>query len=417
MQHFIRNTWEAVSGSEIEQAEILRPSTSPEQFFVTRYKWNGESEWELPPNGCFLSVISGHGQLILKHDGKDVLSLVTGCHVYHPAWSGSVFRAGKGTEVVCVAAPTKKQVRGERLIVRDEEFLASATTSSKMLRWKLTPQYLSRRIFLHHDETLLSGSGWPVSWFHTTMFDVAGLPKNEDGEPVFKMSYNYRSEFNVCIDVCGSARVRMARHPYVIDEIDTTSKPHHYDNSETETPEIGEKGPKKEQQEWDDWEHVNDQTTYHVNEAAGSDLEERVVDSESGRTVCFRNKHEVSISNGHVSLLCMFDPAPTGMEQHQPGSYSSYGPLGAVLGTGQHDNYIRELREFDRMVDKLSLCKARGTLSDARTSTEWDLYQTGASAQAHLERQLFDDLQNVGRGHVIAKWMRQIPVSSSPTQS
>jgi hypothetical protein len=46
-----------------------------------------------------------------------------------------------------------------------------------LLRWVITPQYLSRRIFLHHDPTLLSKSGHPVSWFHTTMFDVAGLPK------------------------------------------------------------------------------------------------------------------------------------------------------------------------------------------------------------------------------------------------
>ena len=78
----------------------------------------------------------------------------------------------------------------------------------------LTLQYLSRRIFLHHDPTLLSKSGNPVSLFHTTMFDVDGLPKNEDGEPVFKMSYNSRTEFNVCYDVKGIARVRMAEHPY-----------------------------------------------------------------------------------------------------------------------------------------------------------------------------------------------------------
>ena len=31
-------------------------------------------------------------------------------------------------------------------------------------------------IFLAHDATLLSSSGEPVSWYRTTMFDVAGLP-------------------------------------------------------------------------------------------------------------------------------------------------------------------------------------------------------------------------------------------------
>ena len=46
------------------------------------------------------------------------------------------------------------------------------------------------------------------------MFDVAGLPVNEDREPVFKMSYNSRTEVDVCYDVKGTARVRMAQHPY-----------------------------------------------------------------------------------------------------------------------------------------------------------------------------------------------------------
>jgi hypothetical protein len=39
------------------------------------------------------------------------------------------------------------------------------------------------------------------------MFDVAGLPKNEEGDSVFKMSYNSRTEFNVCYDVKGKAKV------------------------------------------------------------------------------------------------------------------------------------------------------------------------------------------------------------------
>src|SRR5204863_9462523 len=99
------------------------------------------------------------------------------------------------------------QARGERLLLRDEKFIAACATRSQTLRWTLTPQYLSRRIFLHHAPILLSKSGHPVSWFHTTMFDVAGLPPNQDGEPVFKMSYNSRTEFNVCYDVEGEARV------------------------------------------------------------------------------------------------------------------------------------------------------------------------------------------------------------------
>lgn len=430
MQHIIRNTWEALCGTEMEQAVILTPSRSPERFFVTRYRWNGPSEWQLPPNGCFVSVIAGHGQLLLKTEGDDLLSLVTGCHVYHPAWNGSIFRADKGTEVVCVAAPTKKQASGNRLILRDEEFLSSVTTSKGMLRWKLTPQYLSRRVFLHHDKTLLSGSGWPVSWFHTTMFDVSGLPKNDDGEPVFKMSYNYRSEFNICIDVRGSARVRMARHPYNFAEGDIVPDQQHravaencHVNSEattatTETVERKKEVIKeKRRQAWDDWEPIDGQTTYHLNEAAGSDLEERFVNPKLERAECFRNKHEVSICNGYVSLLCMFDPAPTGMELHQPGSYSSYGPLHAVLGTQKHNDYLQQLRDLDDMVDKLSLSKARGTISADHKSAEWDLHQAGVRAQANLEHKLHESMKEIGRGHVIADWATYTSLCSSSSSS
>ena len=49
----------------------------------------------------------------------------------------------------------------------------------------------------------------------------------------------------------------------------------------------------------------------------------------------FRNKHEVHIVDGHVTLFCIFDPAPTGIERHRPGEYSDYEPLSQVLGTGR----------------------------------------------------------------------------------
>ena len=111
----------------------------------------------------------------------------------------------------------------------------------EIFRWVLTPQYLSRRVFLYNDQTLLSKNRDPVSWFHTTMFDVNGLPVNDDGLSVFKMSYDNQTEPNVCFDVSGTARVRMAYHPYSV-----------------------------KSQIWGEWQSLDNDTTYYVNEAVDS---------------------------------------------------------------------------------------------------------------------------------------------------
>ena len=177
--------------------------------------------------------------------------LEAGVHLYLPPGLESVLNAEQGTELLHVAISSAAQARGKQMLLRDEKFLAACASGSQMLRWILTPQYLSRRIFLHHDPVLLSKSGNPVSWFRTTMFDVAGLPENEDGEPVFKMSYNSRTEFNVCYEVKGTARVRMAQHPY-----------------------------KETKQLWGPWLPLDGDSTYHLNEAAGSTEEECRIDAD-----------------------------------------------------------------------------------------------------------------------------------------
>ena len=151
------------------------------------------------------------------------------------------------------------------------------------------------------------------------MFDMAGLPGNEDGEPVFKMSYNSRTEFNVCYDVKGAARVRMAQHPY------------------TET-----------EQRWGPWLPLDGDSTYHLNEPAGGPEEECLIDTTTGNRQFYRNKHEVHIVNGQVTLFCLFDPAPTGVERHRPGEYSDYEPLSQVLGTGAYETHQREMRDMMR---------------------------------------------------------------------
>jgi hypothetical protein len=216
------------------------------------------------------------------------------------------------------------------------------------------------------------------------MFDVAGLPKNEDGEPVFKMSYNSRTECNVCYDVQGIARVRMAQHPY-----------------------------KKEKQQWGPWYPLDGDSTYHLNEATGSPEEELRVDEVTGTPQFLRNKHEVHIVDGHVTLFCIFDPAPTGVENHRPGEYSDYEPLSQVLGTELYKTHQREIARYDEMVDRLSLAKAMGALSTLHGTTIWELYLEGREAQAAIESRLTKSLaaEGNGRERVLARWMQTCDVA------
>jgi hypothetical protein len=331
--------------------------------------------------GHVISLHRGSGRLHLAGNGRQTLHLEAGVHLYLPPGLESVFDAEAGTELLHVSSVSASQARGKQLLLRDETFLAASASGSHLLRWVLTPQYLSRRIFLYHDPILLSKSGNPVSWFRTTMFDVAGLPKNEDGEPVFKMSYNSRTEFNVCYDVKGTARVRMAQHPYV--------------------------GAK---QLWGPWFTLDGDSTYHLNEAAGGSEEECRIDEETQTQQFFRNKHEVHIIDGHVTLFCMFDPAPVGVENHRPGEYSDYEPLSQVLGTELHETHQREIARYDEMIDQLSIAKAMGTLSTFHGTPVWQLYLRGRQAQAAIEARLAESLEAEGsrREQVLAQWMQTV---------
>jgi hypothetical protein len=306
--------------------------------------------------------------------------LEEGVHVYLPPCLKTVLEGEAETEMLRVSSPSEAQARGKRMLLRDETFVSACASGRQALRWVLTPQYLSRRVFLHHDQTLLSKSGHPVSWFRTTMFDVTGLPKNQDGESVFKMSYNSRTEFNVCYDVVGTARVRMARHPY-----------------------------QKENQAWEDWLPLDSNSTYHLNEAAGSPEEECRIDSQSKARQYLRNKHEVYIQDGYVSLFCLFDPAPTGIERHRPGEYSDYEPLSQILGTNEYQNHKRDVAKYDEMVDRLSMAKATGNLAEIQKSTIWELYRDGQKAQAGIEAELKRTLSEAGNGRtrVLTRWMQQ----------
>lgn len=359
----IRNDWQKASETH-ERAVILDAGGAPEGLDVERLRWNGAGEWAPGEHaGHFVSVIRGSARLRL---GGEMLTLASDVHVFLPLAAGAAFECDAGTELVHVAST---RVGGEKFLVRDETFLRACADGEHSLRWTLTPQYLSRRIFLHHDATLLSKSGDPVSWFHTTMFDTAGLLPNQDGESVFKMSYNSRTELNVCYDVKGDARVRFAEHPYT-----------------------------GERQVWKAWQVIDGDTAYHLDEARGGPEEER---SKAGT---LRNRHEVYALGGHVTLLCLFDPAPTGVERHRPGEYSDYEPIQSIPA-----DLLRLHREasqrFDTMVDALSLEKARGSVEHP-VELDW-LYRAGLAAQREIEAKMCASLrrEGIGRERVLAPWL------------
>jgi len=372
----IVNNWHHEPGQPFEIASILSHAVTSEGLDVDRLRFREPGSLTINSTvGHIVSVICGRGTLHTGGREDRAFHVESGVHVYLPCGVVSRLEADRGTEIIRVSGASASQARGSRLLLRDEVFLAACASGSQSFRWILTPQYLSRRIFLHHDLVLQSKSGHPVSWFRTTMFDVAGLPKNVDGEPVFKMSYNSRTEFNVCYEVNGTARVRMAKHPY------------------SEVNQV-----------WSSWLALDAHSTYHLNEVADGADEE------------LRNKHEVSIADGYVSLFCLFDPAPTGVERHRPGEYSDYEPLSQVLGTELYQRQQREIATYDQMVDRLSLAKAEGTLESLRGTALWDVYLRGREAQVSIESELARSLaaQGEGRNCIIAAWMQSDGGATNP---
>ena len=100
-----------------------------------------------------------------------------------------------------------------------------------------------------------------------------------------------------------------------------------------------------------------------------------------------RNRHEVAIRGGHVSLCCLFDPAVVGVERHRPGAYSSYGPPTLPLSSLEYQRYVGQLALFDDMVDTLSEHWAKAT-ADPEPAGALDLYHYGLRAQLEHEATL-----------------------------
>lgn len=376
MEKLIRNAWLREQDRPIERAEIIRRAATPEGIDAERLRFSGPASLDLGRDQAHIVSVL-HGQATMTSNGAPWIALSPGVHVYLPIGADAAIQDTRGDlQLVHLSAPT---ARGTAPIVRDEQFVHACATSGRALRWILTPQYLSRRVFLHHDATLLSRSGDPISWFHTTMFDVEGLPPNDEGQPVFKMSYNSRTEFNVCYEVTGAARVRMALHPYAPAGVQT----------------------------WGSWQDLDSETTYHLNEAADGPERELVLDAESKIQKAHRNKHEVFAQKGHVSLFCLFDPAPTGVERHRPGEYSDYEPLADIIATQEYAEHRASIAGLDAMMDELSLAKAKGELERHKTSPAWAVYESGRSAQHAVERRLYEELslQNPLRARLLSRWL------------
>ncbi len=379
MEKIIRNTWHQIEKGQFH-ATILNRDIHPEGLDISRLFFKQAGEIELNGlDGHIITILSG--QVKLKFNSYNYpLELGSFAHLYIPPNENAQLKLTKNTHLIHVAAP-KEQAKGKKLIVRDEQFLRATADSDRLLRWILTPQYLSRRVFLHHDKTLVSKDGLPVSWFHTTMFDVKGLPANDDGLPVFKMSYDNQTEPNVCYDVSGKAKVRMAYHPYT-------------DNG----------------QEWSEWQLLDNDTTYYLNEDShGPDVEWHT-NPETGEQFSRRNKHEVYIpEGGHVSLCCLFDPAPTGTEKHKPGKYSSYEHVNKIVGTEAYQRHLKVLAPYDEMLNELSLFKAQGMLNEGKKNGIWVRYKHGLNNQMKLESKLIQQLRNEnhGRDNVVSRWINK----------
>ena len=363
------NKWKkAANNGEPGISRILGRNEGIEGIDFTRYRFRAGDQLRLENNdGHLFSVQSGRVLLQSNLESND-LSLVAGTHTYIPPNSNSRLKFTEDGMAIHAAA-NAGQSRGQILLVHDERFLASS-------RFVLTPQYLSRRAFLHRDETLLSSTGNPVAWFHTTMFDTQGLPLNNEGIEVFKMSYNYQSEVNVIYKAEGAARVRFAIHPY------TTAQ----------------------SQDWTTWERLGDDTTYCLNEGGDGPEVEHYIDSDGKITGSLRNRHEVFIEpGGHLSLCCLFDPAPTGLEIHEPGEYSSYCAVESILATQEYQEFLEDVAVTDEMIRELSLLAARNDSRGVVSSPYWRTYQNSLATARKIQDDLIAGIAEA-RKDIVRPW-------------
>lgn len=314
--------------------------------------------------GHVATIIKGQSYFSCKSHEKLKLEAFTSFFI--PVGESASIKSTSGNlQILLVSAPSSQTV-GKRFLLKNHKFVNACTNTQQSMRHILTEQYLSRRIFLRHDETLLSKSGDPISWHHTTMFDTKSLPLNEEKITVFRMSYNTKTEINICFDVPILSKVRFAVHPY------STSS-----------------------QEWTKWEEIDSNTCYNLNESPD---EMEMIKSEDGTIRGYRNKHEVHIpENGYVTLMCLFNPATTGIEKHVTGKFSDY-------GKGIDDMnilpFLSELSKYDQMVEELSIKQSLG--EDIEKVGSYKVYQEGIKNQIAIEEELLSSIAE--RKNIVEMW-------------
>ena len=367
MAKVFRLDWARSIDGAFDVARVLRHELHSEGLDIARGRCSAPVATALDPTqGHILTMLHGRGTLVAD---ETRLLVAPGVHVFVPSGFRTSLTLAPGAEWIQVSAPSAS-VRGRRLIVRDEAFLAATPTRDSFLRWVLTPQYLSRRIFLHDDETLLSRAGRPISWFHTTMFDVEGLPPNVEGKPVFRMGYESRTEVNACYDLSGSASVRFF-----------------------------EKAADRGAPAWTSWRPLDRESVYL--------LDEPLPDRPSGAgSPVTRNRHEVAVS-GHVSLHSLFDPAPIGFEQHTPGEYSDYPVVAAPESDRACQAFRAHLRGYDPVTDALSLEVASGRADALQTTEAWMRYERARENQRLRENEVLNWIAKtgIGRQQTLRPWM------------
>jgi hypothetical protein len=364
----IVNDWQD-SGQGIRVSRIIDRAVGCEDIDVCRYEAEYGAVLDLAADhGHILSLLDGQAMLEPGEDDLEALYFTSGTHAYIPPGCTARLRFSESSSVIHASASGSRP-HGSEFLVHNERYLAPT-------RFVLTPQYLSRRVFLNRDHTLVSRSGDRVAWFHTTMFDTQGLPPNHDGRSVFKMSYDHQTEVNVVYDVKNQAAVRFAAHPYT----------------------------EPSAQSWSDWHSLDGNTTYYLNECADGPEIERHTEAVSGKERCLRNRHEIFIApGGHVSLCCMFDPGPTGLETHQPGEYSAYAPVAAIVGTKEHRDFVASVAPADDIVRSLSLAEARNGGVPDRSSPKWKEYESALNHAKESEEHLIRDSEEERRA-IMASW-------------
>ena len=315
------------SNCKLQQINIINPENNPHDFQITRILFN-EGSFILPSLGCIIAIIEG--SVLVSYKNTDY-HLETNTFMFLPASiEGKMISKGIA-KVILIAAKNTTQTRGTKIIIRNLSILKANSH-----RWILTSQYLSRRVFLYHDQTLVSRTGYPITITLTTVFSSEGLKENNQGLPVFRMQYDNHFETNVMVEVKGISKVRYAIKPYFDDE---------------------------SLQRWEEWNDLDDMTCYNLYESEQE--EERDdncslnIDEKSKENVKCRgrNKHEIYADEEHTNL-CIFDPALTGDEKHQEGLYSSYRKLEESISDESYLQFLSSITPIDNLTDELSLMES-----------------------------------------------------------